>query len=265
MKSVPANLSISQIGKQPQLLNVSFTHLTKAGVVGTVAERLACGRYEQPLTVFTPNVEQLIQTTEDEAFLADLAAADVRFPDSIGLVWGDWWRAAVTGTAWQIRERVAGVDVAENLLSEAVKHSWKVVVLGGEGKASERAVANLKRRFQGLRIWSIPVGEVEIKADRTNLTPEAIAEVNKIRPDLVLVGLGAPKQERWVLQTRQELKVQAVMVVGGAIDMWSGKVGRAPGWCRKAGLEWLYRLLREPSRWQRQLRLIRFTKVMVRN
>jgi N-acetylglucosaminyldiphosphoundecaprenol N-acetyl-beta-D-mannosaminyltransferase len=250
----------------PRLLNVTFSHLTKKAVLEAVGQRIAASRYKQPLTVFTPNVEQLIQAMEEKAFLKDLAAADVRFPDSIGLVWGDWWRAAIAGTAWQIRERVAGVDVAENIFSEAVKQGWKVVIMGGTGKASERAAENLKKRFEGLCIWPVPLGAIPVRKNAVwdEKSAPVIERINQIRPDVVIVGLGAPKQERWVLQYQTQVKAQVMMVVGGAIDMWSGKVSRAPGWCQRAGMEWLYRLIREPARLQRQLRLVRFTAAVVR-
>ncbi|HWS22927.1 MAG TPA: WecB/TagA/CpsF family glycosyltransferase [Anaerolineales bacterium] len=241
---------------------VGFTGLTSESVVEQVSERISQRRYKRPISVFTPNTEQLIQAVEEPGFLQVLNSSEVRVPDSIGVIGADWWRAFTTGRAWKIRERVAGVDLAENLLSEARVRGWKVTLIGGRGKASESAVGNLKKRFGGLDIWKVPVGKVNYDAKNMDLTMEnedwVINRINEIRPDLLLVGFGAPKQEVWVMKYGGKLSIQAVMVVGGAIDMWSGIQTRAPQWMRQWGLEWLWRLGQQPWRIGRQLRLVKF-------
>lgn len=144
------------------VMGMSLSHVTKEGLVGVVCERIALGQYKRALAVFTPNTEQIVMAREDGAFWRVLEAGEVRVPDSVGLVWADWWRAFVTGQPWLVRERVAGVDAAETLLSEAVVRGWKVVVIGGAEQTATKAVSNLKRRFGGLDIWGIEVGRVEI-------------------------------------------------------------------------------------------------------
>lgn len=255
---------------------VGFTSLTSAGVVGQVSERIAQRRYKQPISVFTPNTEQLMQVVRDPQFLQVLDRADVRVPDSVGVIGADWWRAFTTGQPWQIRERVAGVDLAESLLFEASVRGWKVALIGGMGNASEVAVKNLKKRFRGLKVWGVEVGEVVVSNQRPadsdgnkmdvamENEDEVIEKINEIRPDLLLVGLGAPKQEVWVMKYGVKLAVQAVMVVGGAIDMWSGVQVRAPRWMRQWGLEWLWRLMQQPWRIGRQLRLVKFGWMVIR-
>lgn len=255
---------------------VRFNYLTLIGAVGVVSERIAKRQYRQPISVFTPNTEQLMQAANEPGFLEVLNAADVRVPDSIGVVGADWWRAFTTGRPWRMRERVAGVDLAEALLLEASVRGWKVVLVGGMGNASELAAGNLKKRFRGLKVWSIPVGKMEIEIQMTNdrcqnkmdvkmeNEDEVIGKINEIRPDLVLVGLGAPKQEVWVLKYGEKLQAQVTAVVGGAIDMWSGVQVRAPQWMRNWGLEWLWRLAQQPWRIGRQLRLVKFAWLVVR-
>ena len=142
---------------------VRFNCGTQLGAVGRVAERIAQRRYDHPISVFTPNTEQLIQAVDNQGFLELLNNSDMRVPDSVGLVRADWWRAFTTGRPWWLRERVAGVDLAEALLSEAAIKGWKVGLIGGMGNASELAVVNLKKRFSGLKVWGVRVGEVDIK------------------------------------------------------------------------------------------------------
>jgi N-acetylglucosaminyldiphosphoundecaprenol N-acetyl-beta-D-mannosaminyltransferase len=255
---------------------VKFNCLTQAGAVGMVAERLAQRRYNGPMRVFTPNTEQLMQAMDDPAYLKVLQATAVRVPDSVGVVMADWWRAFTTGRSWLIRDRVTGVDLAESLLFEASVRGWKVALIGGISNASEIAIGNLKKRFKGLSIWCIPVGEVVISdqwsvdsdKNKIDLTMEneneVLKRINEIRPDLLLVGFGAPKQEVWVMKYGGILEVQTVMVVGGAIDMWSGVQARAPMWMRQWGLEWLWRLIQQPWRIGRQLRLVRFGWMVLR-
>jgi N-acetylglucosaminyldiphosphoundecaprenol N-acetyl-beta-D-mannosaminyltransferase len=247
---------------------VTFNCLTQIGAEGLVAERVAQRRYSNPLRVFTPNTEQLMQAQDNPAFLEILRATAIRVPDSVGIVMADWWRAFTTGESWLIRERVTGVDLAESLLSEACVRGWRVVLIGGMGNASDVAAGNLKKRFSGLDIRSILVGEVACDDKKMDLIMEneneVIEKINEIRPDLVLVALGAPKQEVWVLKYGEKLAVQAMMVVGGAIDMWSGIQVRAPQWMRQWGLEWWWRLMQQPWRIGRQLRLVRFGWLVVR-
>jgi N-acetylglucosaminyldiphosphoundecaprenol N-acetyl-beta-D-mannosaminyltransferase len=247
---------------------VKFDCLTQAGAVGMVAERIAQRQYSNPFSVFTPNTEQLMQAAELPGFLEVLNGADVRVPDSMGLVGADWWRAFTTGRQWRVRERVAGVDLAESLLSEASIKGWKVALIGGIGNVSQTAIDTLKKRFEGLSIWCVAAGAVVLDKKSLDLTmeneDETLRLINEIRPDLLLVGFGAPKQEVWVMKHGGKLQAQTVMVVGGAIDMWSGVQIRAPQWMRQWSLEWLWRLVQQPGRVGRQMRLARFAGLVVR-
>ncbi len=239
------------------LMNISFTHLALTDALATVINRIALKRYNRPLTVFTPNTEQLLQARYEPSFLATLQTADVRVPDAIGIVKADWWRAFVTGRDWQMRERVAGVDLAERIVATAAERGWRVCLMGGLDNAAQTAATNLKKRLSGLDVVSVEVGKVEITNNKST-NNQIVEEINALRPDVLLVGLGAPKQEYWVQQHKSELETQVVMVVGGAIDIWAGKVKRAPLWVRNLGFEWLWRLAQEPWRIKRQWRLIQF-------
>jgi N-acetylglucosaminyldiphosphoundecaprenol N-acetyl-beta-D-mannosaminyltransferase len=243
------------------LMNVSFSHLTLKSVLDTVSERVVLKRYNAPLTVFTPNTEQLLLARRNPLFLATLQSADIRIPDSIGLARADWWRAFTTGKPWELRDRVAGVDCAEGIMSMAAEWGLRVCLVGGDSSVAKRAVENLKKRFRGLDVVMVEVGEVDIREEGLGVRSEAfptVEEISALKPDVIFVGLGAPKQEMWVQHYQLILKTQVMMVVGGAIDMWGGKVKRAPRLVRSIGLEWLWRLCLQPWRITRQWRLIEF-------
>lgn len=243
---------------------VKLTHFGVDSVREAVIETVAQKQCSRPLRVFTPNVEQLIQTVEQPAFLAIINQAEVTVPDSVGLVKADWWKAFTTGSSWKVRERVAGVDLAEALLSEAAKRGWKVVLVGGTDKVSELACRRLKNQFKGLWVDGVNIGKVSNDGQIVFEEKKVLKKIQLMKPDLVLVGLGAPKQEKWTLKYGQELAAKVIMVVGGAIEMWAGVQKRAPKWMRQIGLEWLWRLIQQPWRIGRQLRLIRFVWLVVR-
>lgn len=262
------------------LMKISFTHLSLSDAVTAVTERIAQTRYDRPLTVFTPNTEQLMQARGDAAFFTVLQASDVRVPDAVGLTKADWWRAFVTGRPWLMRERVAGVDLAEALLARAAERGWKVVLVGGMNDIAAMAADALKKRLHGLDVVGMEAGVIGYGVRSTEYgvrstgywvrsleeseeSKKAIQEIQKLKPDMVLVGLGAPKQEQWIMNHKDELPVQVMMAVGGSIDIWAGKVRRAPMWMRSIGLEWLWRLMQEPWRFGRQLRLVKFMWLVV--
>ncbi len=248
------------------LMKISFTHLSLSDAVTAVTERIAQTRYDRPLTVFTPNTEQLMQARGDAAFFTVLQASDVRVPDAVGLTKADWWRAFVTGRPWLMRERVAGVDLAEALLARAAERGWKVVLVGGMNDIAAMAADALKKRLHGLDVVGMEAGVIGYRGQgivESEESKKAIQEIQKLKPDMVLVGLGAPKQEQWIMNHKDELPVQVMMAVGGSIDIWAGKVRRAPMWMRSIGLEWLWRLMQEPWRFGRQLRLVKFMWLVV--
>lgn len=238
-------------------MGIRFSHITMTDALTAVSDRIASRRLQQLLTVFTPNVEQLIQAVDDPQFLDMLNRADVTVPDSAGLVAADWWRAFATGKSWEIRERVAGIDLAERICAEASTQGWKVAVIGGKDKTAGLAVENLKKRFSGLAICLVP-SPVKVEEETGVEFRQTIQALNQIQPDVLLVGFGAPKQERWVLKHGDELPVKVAMVVGGSVDVWAGTLTRAPLWLRQWGMEWFWRLLAQPWRISRQWRLVRF-------
>jgi N-acetylglucosaminyldiphosphoundecaprenol N-acetyl-beta-D-mannosaminyltransferase len=149
-------------------------------------------------------------------------------------------------------ERVAGVDLFQSLCAGAASANLKVFFLGGQVGSADLAAARLRERVPGLDVetYCPPMGFENDPAELKH-----IAElIQKAQPRIVFVGLGAPKQERWIYEHGRKLGVNVYMGVGGSFEMVGGVVPRAPAWIQNIGCEWLYRLCREPRRmWRRYL------------
>jgi N-acetylglucosaminyldiphosphoundecaprenol N-acetyl-beta-D-mannosaminyltransferase len=146
---------------------------------------------------------------------------------------------------------VAGSDLVIPLLQRAASHGWGVYLLGGAEGSVERAAEAVARRT-GARIVGVDAPRVDLAGAGEGEGAAALERVRAARPDLLLVGLGAPKQEIWIHRHRAELGSAVALGVGAAIDFLAGRVTRAPRWMSRAGLEWAFRLGREPRRLARR-------------
>ncbi len=191
--------------------------------------------------IVTANPEIVLHSREDAAYAAAVNGADLVLADGVG----DLYAARILGTP--LPERVAGSDLAPRLLSRLAERGGSVFLYGARPGVAERAGEALQSAYPGLRIAGTENGYI---SDETAL----FGAFERAEPDLLLLGLGAPRQERWMAQNRQ--RTNAVMIgVGGLLDVFAGDIPRAPEAWQKLGLEWLYRLLREPRRIKRMIRL----------
>ncbi len=203
--------------------------------------------------IMTPNPEQLMIAKKDVNFYKNLQRADSLIPDGAGLVW----------TA-KLKERITGVDSVVEILKIAKMEKLKVLLVGGH-------FDDLAKRTQaGWQILSEPLTQSEIYYTEgyqniakihSNESKEVQLLINELKPDIVLIAFGAPKQEKWLIDNQELLKknkVRMAMVVGGTFDFLLGKIKRAPKSWQKWRLEWLWRLIQEPWRWKRQLMLIQY-------
>lgn len=202
--------------------------------------------------VVTPNPEIVMAAEKDEAFRRVLNAADLVIPDGIGVIYA----ARIQGTP--LKERVPGIELCAALFAALAQKGGRVYLLGAKPGIAEQAGKNLAQQYPGLVICGSGDGYF------TEDGP-VIAAVNAAAPDLLLVCLGFPRQEKWMAQHRSELHVGLMLGGGGSLDVFAGAVRRAPQlWC-KLGLEWLYRLLHQPSRIRRMCRLPLFLLSAVRD
>ena len=181
------------------------------------------------IKIFTPNPEILLKAYKDHDFSKVLKSGDLLIPDGIGIILFS-----------KVKEQVTGVDLMLKICELAEKNRRSVFLLGGKN-VLETTVKKLKETFPQLEI----AGFSEDLASCYNLI-----EISK--PNIVFVALGAPKQETWIIENIEKLPtVNIAMGIGGAFDMISGKVKRAPKFVRKIHLEWLWRLMQEPKRIKR--------------
>ncbi|WP_245540681.1 WecB/TagA/CpsF family glycosyltransferase [Thermus islandicus] len=192
------------------------------------------------------NVHMVMEAHDDPDFCALVNAADLVTPDGMPLV----WMLRKLGHPYQ--ERVYGPELTSRVCAEAARRGVPVGFYGGYPEALDALVRNLRARFPGLRVvyaYSPPFRPLTPEEDE-----RVTEEINASGTRILFVGLGCPKQERWMAEHKG--RVRAVMLgVGAAFDFHAGRVRQAPAWMQKIGLEWLFRLSQEPKRlWRRYLR-----------
>lgn len=197
--------------------------------------------------VVTPNAQHVVLFHDDAPFARLYEHAWLSLPDGKSLIWA----ARALGTS--IRERVTGIDLLQNLCRHAANSGIRIFLLGGRPGAADAAAAELSRRHPGLRIAGTHCPPFGFENSRETLEVVSRA-VRAAAPDLLFVGLGAPKQENWIAAHYASLGVPVTIGVGVSFEFVAGMVRRAPKWMGDAGLEWLFRLLMEPRRlWRRYL------------
>lgn len=206
-----------------------------------------------PWHVVTVNPELIMAAQRDERVMTVLRRCALVVADGVGVVW------AARKLRSPVPERVPGVDLARLLLAEAAKQGRRVYLLGGEEGVAAEAARRLTSQEPHLQVVGVRHGFFD-----STESEEIVAEIASLDVDLLLVGLGAPKQELWIAQHRERLGAKVMIGVGGALDVFAGRVKRAPVAWRKAGLEWAYRLLSQPRRARRMLSLPRFVVAVLR-
>ncbi|NLU11082.1 MAG: WecB/TagA/CpsF family glycosyltransferase [Tepidanaerobacter acetatoxydans] len=190
--------------------------------------------------IVTPNAEIIMAAQKDHELKAVLNAADICLPDGIGVVIA----SKILGKP--LAERTTGFDFMMKVLGMADKESLRLFLLGGKPGIAEKAGEKIKSMFQNIQI----VGSYHGYFNEDD-TQKVISIINNSKPDILLVAMGCPRQEMFMLHNKDKLKFRVAMGVGGSFDVLSGNVNRAPVFMQKAGLEWLYRLLTQPTRIKR--------------
>ncbi|MGE5474031.1 MAG: WecB/TagA/CpsF family glycosyltransferase [Ignavibacteriales bacterium] len=202
--------------------------------------------------IFTPNPEIIMLAQNDEEYKRVLNSADMLVPDGIGVVWASWLYGK------KLPERVPGFEIVKELIAWGASHGWKFYLLGGKPGIAERAKTNLEKVYPSIKVVGTHHGYFKEDKDE-----EVIAHINLCNPNIIFVAMGAPLQEKWIFKNRRKLNARLAMGVGGALDIISGKTKRAPEVYTRYGLEWLYRLIKEPSRITRMIVIpLFFVKVL---
>lgn len=203
-------------------------------------------------SVYTPNSEIIMHAYKNPEFAELLNNADLLTADGIGVVY------ASKILKKPIKERAAGYDIARQVLSKMNYTDHKLFLFGGKPGVAEEAKAKLLQEYSDLNIVGLRNGY--FKADEE---AEIVEEINNSGADIVFVCLGAPKQEEWIDRHAKELKVRVAMGIGGSLDVFAGRVERAPEIFCKTGMEWFYRLCKEPWRIGRMMELPKFAATVI--
>ena len=200
--------------------------------------------------VVTPNAEIAYEAMHSEELCGLLNGSDLVLPDGAGVV------LASKILKKPLKQKVAGVDFADRLLGELAATGKSVYLLGSKPGVAELAAEKMMQKHPGLTVAGLRDGYFKDEAP-------VIEAINAVKPDVLFVCLGAPKQERFMEAHREELQVRLMAGLGGSLDSFAGTVKRAPRWMISCSLEWLYRLIKEPKRFKRMLRLPKFLWAVV--
>lgn len=196
------------------------------------------------------NPEIIINNYKNETYVHNLNSQKYQIPDGVGIV------LASKINKGKIKNRIAGIDFMYKIIEESIKYNSKIFLYGAKPGIAEAAKKEFENDFNSINIVGTCNGYVDEEV--------AIQMINNSSPDILFVGLGSPKQENFIISNMDRLSsVKIFMPVGGSFDVVSKTLKRAPSWIIKLNLEWLYRLLKQPQRIFRQLKLITFMKYVI--
>lgn len=236
------------------ILGIPFDNVNMEQLVAMIDGFVASG---QPHLLTTANVNFVAKVLHDPEFLQVVQMADVITADGMPILWA----GRLLGCP--LRERVTGSDLVPRMTKEAADKGYRILLLGGAPGVGDTAVANLQKQYPGLDVhaYSPPFDPLlEMNSE------QIIQRVRQIDPDLLFVSFAAGKSEKWLAMNLQELGVPLCAGVGATIDFLAGRVSRAPVWMQRSGVEWIYRIYKEPRRmWRRYAGdLIVFSRVFLR-
>jgi N-acetylglucosaminyldiphosphoundecaprenol N-acetyl-beta-D-mannosaminyltransferase len=191
----------------------------------------------QSKIVVTPNAEILQLYTKSEEMQAALKKADYIVPDGIGIL------LAAKRLGVPMKEKVAGIELGRHLMERAAEEGKRIYFLGAKPGIAQRAKECLEEEIPGIQIVGVRDGYFKPEEE-----PAIVEEINGLNVDMLLVCLGAPKQELWMAKHKEALKVGAMLGLGGSLDIFAHALKRAPQWMIKCRIEWLYRVIKEPKR-----------------
>lgn len=226
------------------VLGVGIDKVTSQQALEKIGEFIASG---QPHQIVTANAEIIYQASKNEKMRNIINNAQMVTADGSGVVW------ASRQLGEPLEQRVTGIDLVNSICEQSAKDKWKIYILGSAPGVAATAAVNIRDKFPGCNIVGTHHGYFNAKEEK-----QILAELEQLKPDVLFVALGAPKQEYWIADHLADLGIPVGMGIGGSMDVLSGNVKRAPKWMQKMSLEWLYRLLIQPTRFKRVLALPKF-------
>lgn len=232
------------MGERLEILGVGIDKVNSQQALEKIGAFIASG---QPHQIVTANAEIIYQASKNEKMRHVINNAQMVTADGSGVVW------ASRQLGEPLEQRVTGIDLVNSICEQSAKDKWKIYILGSAPGVAAAAAVNIRNKFPGCNIVGTHHGYFNAKEEK-----QILAELEQLKPDVLFVALGAPKQEYWIADHLTELGISVGMGIGGSMDVLSGNVKRAPKWMQKMSLEWLYRLLIQPTRFKRVLALPKF-------
>ena len=229
------------------IMGVRIDNLSMDEVLKIAEEKI---EKDEQYIIYTPNTEFIMMCQKDEEFLNLMNESDINIPDGIGLIYAGKIKKH------PLKEKVGGYDLSVNLLKMANDKGLKLYVVGGKPGVAEAAMENVREKYPGIKIVGAQHGyfkgtHLGKKGHEEELA--VIEDINKHQPHILFVGFGAKKQELWIEYNKDLINANVIIGNGGTLDGLAGIVKRAPDIFIKLGLEWLYRLMKEPKRIKRQI------------
>ena len=222
-----------------EILGVNFDNLTKEEAKARGAELLKENKFHY---VVTPNPEFILAAEKDPEFQQILNSADLVLPDGVGVVYS----AKIKGTP--LKERVPGIEFAADMLDCLNEMGGRLFLLGAKPGVAEQAGRSILESHPNIVLCGTQDGYFKDEQD-------VLVKVAQAKPDLLFVCLGAPKQEKWMARWGEHTGAKMAIGLGGCLDVFAGNVERAPEAWQKLGMEWAYRLKKEPKRIGRMAKL----------
>ncbi len=224
-----------------KILGVNIDNIT-IEESANITEELIQNSNKSCKIIVAPNVEFIMTAQKDREFYEILKSAELATPDSVGVMLGGKFQKK------PFKERIQGQAYFRKVLETAEKKGWTIYLLGGKGNTAEKAMQNVTSIYPDLKIVGYHEGFFENDTEQ-----DVIDEINRLKPNILFVGMGAPRQEKWIYNHKDELKVDVAAGQGGTFDYEAGNIKRAPKWIQKIGFEWLWRLILQPSRIKRMI------------
>lgn len=233
-------------------VNIFGVPISKLNFRETVEVIVKAAESGKPHQVITANPIMVMTALEYPDYMQMMKRAELIVPDGTGVVWASRY------VGNPVAERVPGIELMQALLEIAQERGWRVYFVGASPEVIAAAAAKIRERYPNLQL-AFRDGYFDEEKDG-----EVIADIREFGPRFLFVGRNVAKQEPWIDRYKHELNVPVMMGVGGSFDVLSGKLKRAPQLFQRLGLEWLYRLLQEPSRYRRMLVLPKFAIKVIR-
>ena len=231
-----------------EILGVGVDRVTSDEALERIGTFIAEGR-EKGTThqIVTANAEIIYRASKNEDMKAIINQAQMVTADGSGVVW------ASKQLGEPLADRVTGIDLVNSICAASAQYGWKLYILGSAPGVADTAAKNICEKYSGCNIIGTHHGYFDAQEEQNIL-----AELRELKPDVLFVALGAPRQEYWIAEHIKALGIPVGMGIGGSMDVLSGNVKRAPEWMQKMSLEWLYRFLIQPTRFKRMLALPKF-------